>query len=78
MNNVIVGILVAFIGYLIVKQKLWQAWVCMIIGVWMFIAAFIPSLLVDQGYILNNVISGSVIAIGGFGALELKKKVSEN
>jgi len=77
-NNLLVGLVVAGIAYTIMKQKVWQAWLCLIVGLWMAIAAFIPSLIVDQGYIWNNVISGSVIAIGGFGALELKKKVSEN
>lgn len=68
-NNLLVGLIVAIVGYTLVKKKPWQAWVSMVVGVWMIIAAFIPSLTSGQGYLWNDLISGLVIAIGGFGAL---------
>lgn len=73
-NNLLVGIVVAIIGYTIIKQKKWQSWTCMLMGIWMIIAAFIPSLKIDQGYLWNDVISGTIIAIGGFGVLGKSEK----
>jgi hypothetical protein len=78
-NDLLVGIIVAVIGYTFVKQKPWQAWVCLVVGVWLIIAAFIPSLVSGQGYLWNDLISGVIIAIGGFGALggaKMEKKES--
>ena len=75
-NNLLVGSIVTIIGYTIVKQKEWQAWVCMAIGMWVAISAFIPSLLTGQGYLWNDIISGLVMTIGGFGALSKPKEVS--
>ena len=68
-NNLLVGLIVASIGYTIIKQKVWQSWTSMVMGVWMFIAAFSPYLTVDNGYIYNDIISGIIIAFAGFGAL---------
>ncbi|MFO7853505.1 MAG: SPW repeat domain-containing protein [Bacteroidota bacterium] len=76
-NNLVVGLIVAIVGYTFVKQKPWQAWVCMVFGVWMIIAAFIPSLTSGQGYLWNDLISGLIIAIGGFGALGGAKTVKQ-
>lgn len=68
-NNLLVGLIVAIIGYTILKQKKWSSWTCMIMGGWMILAAFIPSLTIDEGYVWNDAISGTIIAIGGFTAL---------
>jgi hypothetical protein len=75
-NNLIVGIIVAFVGYGIVKQKPWQSWTSMVMGVWLIIAAFIPYLLVDKGYVWNDFISGIIITVAGFGALSKSEKAS--
>lgn len=73
-NNMLIGFFVAYIGFSIREQKEWQSWVCLIVGSWMFISALIPSLVVGQGYILNNFISGSIITMGGFVALKNQLK----
>lgn len=77
-NNLLVGLIVGIIGSLIIKQKKWQSWVSIILGIWMIIAAFIPLLKADQGYLWNDVISGTIIAIGGFGALGKSEKTSQS
>ncbi len=68
-DDLIVGIIVAFVGYLMIKDKPWQAWLSIIVGIWLIIAAFIPSLVVGAGNMWNLIISGVLVMIGGFGAL---------
>jgi len=59
-NNMLVGCLVSLVNFSSKKQPEWQSWIYLLIGLWIMMAALTPSLKVDQGYILNNLISGSV------------------
>ncbi len=68
-DDLIVGIIVAVVGYLMIKEKPWQAWLSIIVGIWLIIAAFIPSLVVGAGNMWNLIISGVLVMIAGFGAL---------
>ncbi len=68
-DNLIVGIIVATFGFSMFKSKPWQGWVSGIMGVWLVVAAFIPGLQVDNGNMWNEIISGIIIAIAGYGAL---------
>lgn len=68
-DDLIVGIIVAIVGYLMIKEKPWQAWLSIIIGIWLIIAAFIPSLVVGAGNMWSLIISGILVMVGGFGAL---------
>ncbi len=68
-NDLIVGIIVAVVGFLMVKEKPWQGWLTGLLGIWLIIAAFIPSLLVGSGNLWNDLIVGVLVMIGGFGAL---------
>ncbi len=72
-NDLVIGALVAYVSYTILKDKSWQAWLGMIVGIWLIIAAFIPSLQVGFGYLWNDVISGTLIMVAGFGALQGKQ-----
>lgn len=73
-DNLIVGIIVAILGFLMIKPKPWQGWVAGIMGVWLIIAAFIPTLQTGSGNMWNEVISGVIIAIAGYGAIGGKVK----
>ncbi len=68
-DNLIVGIIVAILGFSMVNKKAWQGWLCGIVGVWLIIAAFIPGLLTGGGHLWNGIITGVLVMIGGFGAL---------
>ena len=74
-DDLIVGIIVAVVGYLMLKQKPWQSWVSIIVGIWLIIAAFIPSLVVGAGNTWNLIISSILVMIAGFGALGGSKNV---
>ncbi len=68
-NDLIVGIIAAYVGYLMVKPKPWQGWLGVIVGIWLIIAAFIPALQGGAGNLWNDVISGVLLMVAGFGAL---------
>ena len=69
-NDLIIGIVVAYIGYTIVKIKSLQGWISVVMGLWLIISVFIPALLSGAGYIWNDLLSGILIMIAGFGALK--------
>ena len=68
-DNLIVGAIVAIVGFLMIGKKAWQGWTAVIFGIWLVIAAFIPSLQAHTGNLWNDLIVGIIIAIAGFGAL---------
>jgi sulfite exporter TauE/SafE len=69
-NDLIVGIIVAILGYSITKPKGWQGWIAFILGLWLIIVGlFIGGLRVGGGALWNNLIVGIIVAITGFGAL---------
>ena len=68
-DNLIVGILVAVFGFAMIKEKSWQGWTAGIVGVWLVIAAFIPALQAHTGNLWNDLLSGILIAIAGYGAI---------
>ena len=69
-DNLIVGIIVAIVGFMMVKDKAWQGWTSGILGVWLIIAAFIPALQQTTGNMWNDLIVGVIIAIAGYAAIE--------
>ena len=69
-DNLIVGIIVAIVGFMMVKDKAWQGWTAGILGVWLVIAAFIPVLQQTTGNMWNDLITGLIIAIAGYAAIE--------
>lgn len=78
-NNVLIGAIVAAVGWYIPKEKSWQRWVAIIVGTWMFIAGLTPWFEVGYVYLWNNVISGLLIAVGGLALIEgrqVKEKLS--
>lgn len=68
-DNLIVGIIVAIFGFAMIKPKPWQGWVSGIMGLWLIVAAFIPALQTGAGNMWNEIISGIIIAIAGYGAI---------
>ncbi len=69
-DYIIIGLIVAIVGFwMISDNKKWQGWLGGLAGVWLFISAFIPSLLTGAGALWNSVIVGIIIAIAGFAAL---------
>ncbi len=68
-DNLIVGLIVAIVGFMMIKEKSWQGWTSGIIGVWVFISAFIPSLQLHNANMWNDLLSGILIAIAGYGAI---------
>ncbi len=68
-DNLIVGIIVAIVGFAMIKEKAWQGWTAGIMGLWLIIAAFIPALQLTTGNMWNDAISGIIIAIAGYGAI---------
>jgi len=68
-NDLIVGVIVAIVGFLMVKEKPWQGWLTGLLGLWLIIASFIPGLLTQTGNMWNGIIVGVLLIIGGFGAL---------
>ena len=72
-DNLIVGLIVAIVGFMMIKEKPWQGWIAGVIGVWVFIAAFIPALQLHNANLWNDLLSGILIAIAGYGAIGSKK-----
>ncbi len=75
-NNIIVGIIVAIVAILMIKEKPWQGWLGLIVGLWVLIAGFIPGLRDHTANLWNALISGILIAIAGFFALGKGEKES--
>ena len=61
--------MVVIFGFAMVKDKVWQGWTAAIVGVWLVIAAFIPVLQAHTGNLWNDLLSGILIAIAGYGAI---------
>ena len=68
-DNLIVGLVVGIVGFMIVKPKPWQGWLAGILGIWLIIAAFIPSLQAHVANLWNDLITGILLMVAGFAAL---------
>ncbi len=68
-NDLIVGVIVGFAGFSMIKEKSWQGWTAGILGIWLIIAAFIPALQEFNGNLWNGIIVGILLMVAGFGAL---------
>ena len=67
--NLAVGILIAIVGRRMMAERPWQGWLSVVMGLWFVVAAFIPPLNEGDGFLLNNVVAGTLVAIIGFTAL---------
>lgn len=65
-SNVIFGIIVAILGFSLVSRYPGHGWVSGIFGLWMIASGFIAGLHAGAPLVINNVISGVIIAIAGF------------
>jgi len=68
-NDLIVGIVVAVMGFAMVGKKAWQGWTAVILGIWWIIAGFIQGLTTGTGNLVNDIVVGIIVAIAGFAAL---------
>ena len=75
-DNLIVGVVATIAGFTMINQKSWQGWLAGIMGIWLVIAAFIPGLQAQSGNMWNDMISGILLMIAGFGAIESHKMVA--
>ncbi len=69
-DNLLVGVIVAIAGFAMIKEKSWQGWLSAIMGIWLIIAAFIPLLQAHTGNLWNDLLSGILVTIAGFGAMD--------
>ncbi len=68
-DNLIVGIVAGIAGFTMIKEKSWQGWLASIMGLWLIVAAFVPGLQAHTGNLWNDLISGILLMVAGFGAL---------
>jgi len=68
-NNLITGLIVGIIGFVMIKEKSWQGWTAGIVGALVFITAFIPALQLHNANLWKDLIAGILIAVAGYGAL---------
>ena len=67
--NLVVGILIAMVGWWMKAAKPWQGWLSVAMGLWFAVAVFFPPFNEGDGFLWNNVIGGTLVAIIGFTAL---------
>ncbi len=65
-NDLIVGIVLAIVGFMMIPSgSAWQGWTIGLVGgVWMIVAAFIPSIVNNYSYNMwNDLIIGIIVLI---------------
>ena len=77
-DNLIVGVIVGYLGFAMIKEKTWQGWTAGIVGIWLIIAAFVPVLQATAGNMWNDLFSGLVVAIAGYAAISKGATTKEN
>ncbi len=71
-NDLIVGIIVLILAAWVAKSR-WPEWINVILGIWLIIAAFIPSIVASKsGNMWNDIIVGILIVIFGIWAALMK------
>lgn len=60
-SNVIAGAVIAVVG-LVGERGPW-AWASTVLGVWTFVAAFIPPLITGTGLLWNSIIVGALVLV---------------
>ena len=68
-NDWIVGIISIVLGFSISRDHMWQRGLAGVVGIWLFISGFIPSLRFGHSLIGNDVIVGILLIIAGFAAM---------
>jgi len=65
-NNIFSGTIIAVLGFTLAGRAPGNGWISGLFGLWMIASAFIPGLRIGGGLMLNNFISGVIVAIAGF------------
>lgn len=68
-NDWIVGIVAAILGFSISAEHAWQRPLAGIVGIWLFISGFIASLHMGRGLQTNDIVMGILLIIAGFAAM---------
>jgi hypothetical protein len=69
LNNILVSMIIAWIAWYMDTVRVWAKRPTMIIAGWMILAGFVPALTEGPGYLWNNLVSGSLLVLGGVAAL---------
>lgn len=75
LDNLAVGLVVAIVGFSMMNHKPAIGWGAGLLGGWVVISAFIPTLVEGSGLHYNNVIFGVLIAVAGIDAMRKPKQV---
>jgi hypothetical protein len=74
LSNVLVGFVVAVLGFSMMHGRAMIGWIAGWFGVWMIVSAFIPTLVEGNGLHINNIVFGLSIALTGFEATRRRKE----
>lgn len=75
-DDLIVGLVVATIGFTMFRQRPMVGWVVALLGMWVCVSAFIPTMVEGSGLYWNNVVMGAIIAAAGLFSVRPRKEVS--
>jgi hypothetical protein len=65
-SNIISGLVAAVLGLSLMVRYPGRGGISLLFGLWLFIVAFVPGLRIGGLLIIINLVSGLVLAIGGF------------
>jgi hypothetical protein len=65
-NDVGVGFILTFLGVGFIKEDSTKGWITTTLGIWLIIAAFVPSLLTEPGSSWNALIVSLILIYLGF------------
>jgi hypothetical protein len=66
LDDLIVGFVVANVGLSMLHRRPVLAWTAGALGIWIFVSAFIPSLVSGNGLCWNNIVIGALIVGVGY------------
>lgn len=64
LNNILTGGIVLTVAMFYVRGNSWKRWLTIIVGAWIITSAFFTPFTDGELYVLNNVISGLLVALG--------------
>ena len=78
LNNLIVGALAVIIGTAMINKKLWVGWVTVILGYWLVLSIFLPSIADSKICMWNTLIVGALLVLGGLKTRAVRQFKSED
>ncbi len=77
-NDLIVGVIVLVTGFGLARFKPWQGLIAGLLGIWVFLAAFIHGLQGGAAVLWNNLTVGLAIAVAGFTAIDRRHRIERD